>query len=658
MRKINSFLTCLAVTATMLWSVSVSAQPTTEILTVTGKDWRYYQAGNEPAPSGSITWRTNTYNDTSWQSGFGVFAYEDSGAYPINTVLDRTVGGVSGGTQNITYYFRTHFNFPTNPAGVILYFTNYVDDGLILYLNGVRLYDIRVPTTTPTWGTLAGGTPAEATAELMTFINSPLLRQGDNVLAVELHDSSATSTDVAFGLGLAYSIMDRVVITEQPQSLVDAVAFDVLALSVEAAGTQPRYWWFRNNAFLANQTNATLQFNNIQLANAGTYHVVVSNTVSGARSSNAVVRVIPDTFGPRLVSACVQLGDTNRLLLQFNENILGGAASNPLSGANTNNYWITVIGQTNRLMATQAAVGAANRQVRLTLHTNFNFNTNYMLCISNIMDVRSNTIAWNSCMPVCFEVTTNNFGYASAWFYNEWAEPLDNTNWTALSYVEDPSRWYETAGAFAVEQSGVINPPCTFVSWTMSLGPNAYYFRKKFVVTTNILAFTNVTATIGSVLDDGAVFYLNGREIFRKNMPLGPITYDSRAPAAGTPDVCNVDNIPVGHLLQRTNILAVELHQNGDAVTGADRRAAFDASFSLIYEKYPPFTQPSRTNVFIRTTNHSPTQVSVYFTNGFGYAIQTKTNLLDPWQEVQPMTNRIIAPKSDKQRFYRLRKSH
>ena len=45
-------------------------------------------------------------------------------------------------------------------------------------------------------------------------------------------------------------------------------------------------------------------------------------------------------------------------------------------------------------------------------------------------------------------------------------------------------------------------------------------------------SLTELTASL--ILDDGAVFYLNGQEVYRHNMPAGPVTHDT--PAASEVD--------------------------------------------------------------------------------------------------------------------------
>src|SRR5688572_3770970 len=170
MRKTQStFLTTAALIAAALCALLHSAQAQsgiTTIFNVTDKSWRYYQAGNQPPNNTGVDWKHTNYNDTAWSSGFGVFAFEPDNPenYPINTTLNRS--NVPPTAQVITYYFRTHFNLPTNPASVILYCTNLLDDGVAAYLNGQPLYSIRVPAN-PAYGTFAsGGPPAEGTPEL------------------------------------------------------------------------------------------------------------------------------------------------------------------------------------------------------------------------------------------------------------------------------------------------------------------------------------------------------------------------------------------------------------------------------------------------------------------------------------------------------------
>jgi len=77
---------------------------------------------------GSV-WRQPLYNDSSWTAGQGHLFVRPitPAAYPeaTNTALLSTNGS---GNSILTYYFRTHFNFPTNSKNVLMVFSNLLDD--------------------------------------------------------------------------------------------------------------------------------------------------------------------------------------------------------------------------------------------------------------------------------------------------------------------------------------------------------------------------------------------------------------------------------------------------------------------------------------------------------------------------------------------------
>ena len=87
------------------------------------------------------------------------------------------------------------------------------------------------------------------------------------------------------------------------------------------------------------------------------------------------------------------------------------------------------------------------------------------------------------------------------------------------------------------------------------------YFRKSFSVN-NPSLYTSLT--LGMVRDDGIVVYLNGTEVYRNNMPTGTIGYTTRATTAigGADESAWITtSLNVSSLLQGTNVLAVEIHQ-------------------------------------------------------------------------------------------------
>ncbi len=96
--------------------------------------WRYENSGTNLGTA----WKEKNFDDNVWPAGLALLALEpDAVIEPIRTPLSL-VG--ADGTTNITYYFRTHFNFTNNPAGARLRIRHIVDDGMVLYLNGAEVY--------------------------------------------------------------------------------------------------------------------------------------------------------------------------------------------------------------------------------------------------------------------------------------------------------------------------------------------------------------------------------------------------------------------------------------------------------------------------------------------------------------------------------------
>jgi hypothetical protein len=86
------------------------------------------------------------------------------------------------------------------------------------------------------------------------------------------------------------------------------------------------------------------------------------------------------------------------------------------------------------------------------------------------------------------------------------------------------------------------------------------YFRKSFTVS-NPSYFSMMTLSI--VRDDGAVVYVNGTEVYRSNMPPGPIAYNTLASSSVTDETdWNTSLFSPSLLVAGTNVIAVEIHQH------------------------------------------------------------------------------------------------
>ena len=88
---------------------------------------------------------------------------------------------------------------------------------------------------------------------------------------------------------------------------------------------------------------------------------------------------------------------------------------------------------------------------------------------------------------------------------------------------------------------------------------SAFYFRTHFNYSGPM---NGLTLTLTDIIDDGMVVYLNGNEVYRKNMPNGTISYataSSTTISDATQSVAN--NVPATGLIAGDNVLAVEVHQ-------------------------------------------------------------------------------------------------
>jgi hypothetical protein len=98
-------------------------------------------------------------------------------------------------------------------------------------------------------------------------------------------------------------------------------------------------------------------------------------------------------------------------------------------------------------------------------------------------------------------------------------------------------------------------------------GLTTYYFRKSFTVTGNPEL---LQLRLNALVADGAVFYLNGVEVYRQNMPMGAISSSTSASGdVPSPDVMGPITLPDGVLVSGANVLAVEVHQAAGSADAA-----------------------------------------------------------------------------------------
>ena len=110
----------------------------------------------------------------------------------------------------VTHYYRTRFVYTNTLSGVTLTFSNYVDDGAILYLNGHEVFRTNMPPGQAFNSTLASSSPCpNATCPMVFSLTGNALSNlvvGTNVVAVELHNVTVNSADATFEGALMYTL--------------------------------------------------------------------------------------------------------------------------------------------------------------------------------------------------------------------------------------------------------------------------------------------------------------------------------------------------------------------------------------------------------------------------------------------------------------------
>jgi alkaline phosphatase len=161
-------------------------------LVAAGSSWRYDDTGTARFTG----WRGVGFDDSAWKQGRAELGYGDGDeATTVSFGPDPTA-------KYVTTYFRRAFDVaePATVSSLLLELKR--DDGAVVYLNGTEVYRTNMPT-----GTVSASTYALdwSTSETTWFTARPspsLLRSGRNVIAVEVHQASRTSSDISMNLRL------------------------------------------------------------------------------------------------------------------------------------------------------------------------------------------------------------------------------------------------------------------------------------------------------------------------------------------------------------------------------------------------------------------------------------------------------------------------
>jgi hypothetical protein len=175
---------------------------------------------------------------------------------------------------------------------------------------------------------------------------------------------------------------------------------------------------------------------------------------------------------------------------------------------------------------------------------------------------------------------------ANVWRYDNSGADI-GTAWRNPGF--DDSGWSSGPALLGVENAPLPSPGLNTVFSPYINTQVAYYFRTTFVLPGN-LAASSLQMTL--VLDDGALFFLNGVELPRVRMPSGDITLTTLPTATVGNATIEVFTLPVSALVSGTNVLAVQVHNNANPDSS-------DVVFGLALDAVIVTNSPAQAGVLI-----------------------------------------------------------
>ncbi len=168
------------------------------VVVKTESTWKYLDNGTSPGTD----WTKADFNDGAWKEGAAQLGYGDR---------DEKTKLSDASDHYPTYYFRQTFQVeaPSKLKPLVLRLLR--DDGAVVYLNGEEVVRDNMPDGTIERDTFARSTTPSENGFYVHEIAANQLAKGENILAVEVHQADAESSDVSFDLELREKLpSDRV----------------------------------------------------------------------------------------------------------------------------------------------------------------------------------------------------------------------------------------------------------------------------------------------------------------------------------------------------------------------------------------------------------------------------------------------------------------
>jgi hypothetical protein len=163
------------------------------VLVERGATWSYLDGGVYPGEG----WTGLHFDDSGWASGPAPLGYGDDQPTQVSW-------GEDSAAKHITTWFRRRFTVAGDASASAASVELRVDDGALVWLDGAELLRQGMGAGEVGPDTLATDTVSGDAETVYTAwaVNPGLLAGGDHVLAVEVHQASAGSSDLTLDLSL------------------------------------------------------------------------------------------------------------------------------------------------------------------------------------------------------------------------------------------------------------------------------------------------------------------------------------------------------------------------------------------------------------------------------------------------------------------------
>ena len=443
-----------------------------------------------------------------------------------------TLAGTELSAPRTTDYFRKSFQFEEDPTAAQLTLDATIDDGAAFYLNGQEVARHNLPDGPIGHETFAVDETVGSAQPLSISLPVDSLMEGVNVFAVEVHQAADGGHDMAFAASLTASITETI-----------SVGFEPVTLSInETAGADADSFWIE----LHNHGQASLDLEG--------YHISTSADAELTLSGQSLA---PDQFltvRDASLSSDLKAGDRVYVYNPDRTQVVAAARVDDVPRARLPD------GTGPFLFPIEVSPGEPNR---VPLQD--------AIVINEIM-YNAPSEASRQAIPPTVE-DTQVVPYEAEWRHSKPFTfgpndlPLDlGSEWAGEAHDVDLVNWFTGPGPFGFPaarrpvrvQTAITNP--AFNSNYIT----TYYFESGFTLSQSEIDSTD-QLLLNQAVDDGAVFYINGQEVYRTNLPDGPLSGETLAAA----DVANLvlgESILVPKELllpaPAENLLSVEVHQS------------------------------------------------------------------------------------------------